>query len=236
MVRVGLALTGVWWLATGCIFPLPNAPTPGAVTFVQAANGHATSSTLSLSFNQLSTPGNAIVVALRWQPSTAPSPQVSDSLRNAYQVAIPPVNGVRTTSNDASEMLYATDISAGGFPLAISVMKPDATYLEAVAVEYLGMASTVSVDTTAVFNSGGTPDINETIATTSVRDLLVGWVVSTSPMTVVGPGFVGRDAVGGDLLEDEVAPIPGNYAASATPNAPDWIFLVSAFRASLSSQ
>jgi hypothetical protein len=233
MARLGLGALGVSVLAGGCIFPLPNPATPGAIAFVQATHGQAATSSLSLHFAGLSTPGDAVVVALRWQPSTAPAPDVSDAQRNGYQAALLPVNGLRTAANTASELVYTTNISAPEFPLALTVTKSDATFLEAFAVEYSGMSNSDSIDTTAAVFTGDQSNMNASVTTTAARDLLIGWVVSSGQSTAAGPGFIVRDSVAGDLLEDEVAPIAGTYSVSATANEPDWIFLVAAFRAGL---
>jgi hypothetical protein len=233
MARLGLGALSVAVLAGGCIFPLPNPATPGVIAFFQAAHVQTTTSPLTIHFSELSVPGDAVVVGLRWQPSTAPAPEVFDAQRNSYEPALPPVNGAGTAANTASEIVYATDISVLEFPLALTVTKSDATFLEAFAVEYSGMAVTDSVDATAAVSQGTGPDMNATVTTTAARDLLVGWVVSSGQSTTPGPGFIVRDSRAGDLVEDEVAPIAGTYNVSATATEPDWIFSVAAFRASL---
>lgn len=231
MARAGLGLLSVAWLASGCIFPLPNPATPGAITFQQAKTGHTNSPQLFMAFNDLNTNGNAIVVGMVWQPATAPPPTIIDTGRNTYTAALPPVNGSGTAGNEASQIAYATNITAGqGFPLALTVTKQDLTSLDVIAVEYAGVSSTSPIDGTAATSADVGPDMNASITTTSVRDLLVGWAVSGGQADA-GPGFLTRDAISGDIIEDEVAPIAGTYSASATATTPDWIFVVSAFRA-----
>ena len=95
--------------------------------------------------------------------------------------------------------------------------------------EYAGMSTVQPFDVAAggAGNAVGTDSAaTAPITTTGPNELIFGFVIDGS--VSAGAGFTTRGTDFADLTEDQIAPTPGTYRATATPTG-DWIATVVAF-------
>ena len=208
-------------------------PAAGGITPVQSGAistaGRVSSATIP--FGTVVQAGDLLVGWFAQYDSTG-QVQVSDNVNGAWTRA-----GASTTfSNGGGDiaLYYVQNSKAAPFGLTITVSSSSATYLEASAAEYSGVATTAALDqavaakgNSASPNSGSTPAVG-------AGELVVGGIVTGgSPGNVTaGTGFTMRTMTSGESadLEDIVASTAGPQAATATfSQATDWYSVVAVF-------
>ncbi len=214
--------------------PVPaTTPPAGAITAVQSGAlstpGRVTSATIPL--GGVVQAGDLLVGWFAQYDSTG-QVQVSDNINGTWTRA-----GASTTfSNGGGDiaLYYVQNSKAAPFGLTITVGSSTATFLEAAAGEYSGVATSAALDqavaakgNSATPNSGSTPAVG-------AGELVVGGIVTGgSPGNVTaGAGFTMRVMTGGESadLEDILASTAGPQAATATfSQATDWYSVVAVF-------
>ncbi len=208
-------------------------PAAGGITPVQsgAVSTPGRVSSTTIPFGTIVQAGDLLVGWFAQYDSTG-QVQVSDNVNGAWTRA-----GASTTfSNGGGDiaLYYVQNSKAAPFGLTVTVSSSSATYLEASAAEYSGVATAAALDqavaakgNSASPNSGSTPAVG-------AGELVVGGIVTGgSPGNVTaGTGFTMRMMTSGESadLEDIVSSAAGPQAATATfSQATDWYSVVAVF-------
>jgi hypothetical protein len=178
------------------------------------------------------TAGNANLLAIGWDDTSASISAVSDSAGNLYQAAVPMYRG-----NGVSQAIYyATGIKAGSNTVTVT-FNQSAAYVDLRVTEYSGLAP---ANTLGGGNSGtgtGASASSGTVTTTTTNELLFGAGYTAGGLITAGVGFTSRVVTSpdADIVEDMVASAPGSYAATAAGTAGAWVMQVAAFNAAVVS-
>jgi hypothetical protein len=191
-----------------------------------------TNTTGSLNFPSPNTAGNFIAVAIRGGLSSSQVFTVKDSNGNSYKKA---TQIGFTTSAVTSAIYYAESIKGGANTVTVS-MTVNAPLRFAI-LEYSGVATSNSLDSTAAAAGTGTAASSGNTTTAVNGDLLLGSVSTVNSATfTAGAGYVIRDSVpngsGAKLItEDQIQAAAGTASVTATLAASDtWGALLAAFK------
>jgi sulfur relay (sulfurtransferase) complex TusBCD TusD component (DsrE family) len=214
---------------------VPAPPPPSTVlAFVQQnyATPQSSQTKVAVAYTNSQTAGNANVVAIGWNDTSASISSVSDSAGNVYQAAVPTYRG-----NGLSQAIYySAGIKAGGNTVTVTFNQA-AVSVDLRVAEYSGLAPA----NTLVGGSSGTgisaSASSGTVSATTTNQLLFGAGMVAHVFTGAGAGFTSRVITkpDGDIAEDRVASAPGSYAATATVVSGAWLMQVAAFNAAVLS-
>jgi hypothetical protein len=255
----GVNTTPTSWSASSIIAPVPVGAATGnvVVTVVGIASngvlftvqsGIATiqliqhggkdagsTSSATLAFPANNTAGNFIAVAIRAGRSGAIF-TVSDSLGNTYRQAIQYNVTVDTPNGDTLGVFYAENIAGGANTVTVADNINGKTLRFAI-LEYSSVATSNSLDITAVNQSVSTAPSTVSVNTTANGDLLFGAIMTAAGDTVTaGTNYTLRDAVPAApntklITEDGVQATAGAATASATLSGSDkWGAGLAAFK------
>ena len=223
-------------LAFFCLLLLFHSQAPAAatgITLVQHKGKDAgTNTTGSVAFQNPNTAGNFIAVAIRGGLSSSQVSTVKDSNGNTYNKA---TQIGFTASAVTSAIYYAENIKGGANTVTVS-MTVNAPLRFAI-LEYSGVATSNSLDTTAAATGTGKVASSGNTTTAVNGDLLLGSLSTVNGATfTAGTGYVIRDSVpngsGAKMItEDQIQAAPGTASATATLSASDtWGALLAAFK------
>jgi hypothetical protein len=176
--------------------------------------------------------GHLNVVIVGWNDTVAQVSSVTDSVGNAYQLAVGPtlLNGVLSQS-----IYYAKNIlpAAGANTVTVTFSR-SAQYPDVRVLEYAGIDSAIPLDVVAAAAGNGTTSSCGAVTTTNATDLLIGANTVTTWTSGAGVNFARRlvTSPDGDIAEDRIVTAVGSYNATAplaTPGA--WVMQMVAFRA-----
>ncbi len=255
----GVSTTPTSWGASSIIAPVPVGATTGNVVVTvggAASNGilftvqsgiatiqliqHASkdagsTSSAALAFPANNTAGNFIAVAIRAGRSGAIF-TVSDTLGNTYRQAIQYNITVDTPNGDTLGIFYAENIVGGANTVTVADNINGKTLRFAI-LEYSGIATSGSLDVTAVNQGTSTAAGTVSVNTTANGDLLFGAVMDAAGDTVTaGTNYILRDVVPAApntklITEDAVQAVAGAATASATLSGADkWGAGLAAFK------
>jgi hypothetical protein len=187
-------------------------------------------SQVSTAYVSTQTAGNANLLAIGWNDTTATLTNVSDSAGNSYQVAVDTFRG-----NGMSQAIYyATGINGGNNTVTVKFDQP-AVYVDLRVTEYSGLASSNVFDTgtSATGNSSSASSGPATL--TASNELLFGAGMTATSFTAAGAGFTNRviTSPDGDIVEDRVSDVPGPYNATAPLNSGAWVMQLAAFKVAI---
>jgi len=172
------------------------------------------------------------VVVVGWNDSTATVSSVTDSRGNHYQLAVGPtvVDGLLSQS-----IYYASNIldaAAGANTVTVRFSNP-AVYPDIRILEYRGADPSSPVDGSAAQSGNSSMSSSGTLKTTNATDLLLAANTVTSHVTGPGGAFVSRLLTypDGDIAEDQMLTVAGNYTADAPITEGSWVMQAVAFRA-----
>ena len=243
------------WSATSIVVSVPSGVTTGNVTvtvggvtsnsvsfdvisgakiaLVQHTSIDAgTSSSATLTFVSNNIAGNWIGVCIR-AGAMNETFTVTDSAGNTYRKAF---QFSQTTDGDTVALFYAENIASGGN--AVTVSETTRTTLRFAILEYSGVATSGSLDVTAMAQGNNASPNSSNAVTTVSGDLLLGVIMTSDPEAyTAGSGYRMEESVPAQpgtklITEDQTQASAGAVSASATLGAADmWAAGLAAFKA-----
>ena len=210
-------------------------PLPTAVpAFVQQnyATPQSPQAQVAVAYPKAQIAGNANLIAIGWDDTSASINAVSDSAGNLYQVAVPMYRG-----NGVSQAIYySAGIKAGNNTVTVTFSQA-AAYADMRVMEYSGLAQTNTLGGGSSGTGTGTSASSGPVTTTVTNELLFGAGYTLDTFTAPGAGFTSRviTSPDADIVEDMVASAPGSYAATVAATVGAWVMQVAAFNAAVVS-
>jgi outer membrane protein assembly factor BamB len=216
-----LTYTGVgpFWgppsVAGGSLYEGDMAGNLYALNFVQvnSADPQANSSAVSVPFLQAQGAGDLNVVAVGFNDPTSTVTSVTDSARNAYQLAAPMTRG----SGLSQAIYYAKNINAAtaGSNVVTVKFSNAVPYPDVRIAEYGGLNTANPLDTSASAAGSGATANSGNLTTSAANELIFGAGMTTGGF--VAGGLITRiiTSPDGDIAGDTSAGSPGTYAATA---------------------
>ncbi len=173
--------------------------------------------------------GNLLVVLAGWNDATAAVSSVSDSLGDAFSLAVGPT---RRTTVLSQSIYYATNVAGGANSVTVRFNRA-AKFVDIRVLEYAGLDPVAPFD--SAVGASGSSGLASTgsLVTHAAGELLVaGDMVMTGSLTP-GAGFTSRVVTtpDSDIAEDSIAGAPGTYSATAPVSGPNgWVIQVAAFK------
>jgi IPT/TIG domain len=206
----------------------------GSIKLVQHAGkdaGMVNSSTLAFPSNN--TAGNFIAVVVR-AGKTGQTITVSDSHSNAYKPAVVLNMAV---DGETLAIFYAENVAGGANTVTVSDNLSPAGTLRFAILEYSGIALTNSLDNAIAAEGTGTTPNSGNAVTAWGGDLLLGEITSANAANfAAGSGYKVEDFVPAEpntklITEDQIQPVAGNAAATASLGGTDgWGAVLAAFK------
>ena len=203
------------------------------ITLVQHIGKDAgTTTTSTLAFASANTAGNFVAVAIRGGLSSSQVFTVSDSNGNTYKKA---AQIGYTASLVTSAIYYAENIKAGANTITVSMTVSGPFRFD--ILEYSGVATSNSLDATAVATGSTTAPNSGNLTTTVSGDLLLATVGTTNSATfTAGTGYTIRDFVPAEpstkhVSEDQIQAAAGLASAGVSLAVSDsWGAVLAAFK------
>jgi hypothetical protein len=210
------------------VIPPPPPPPPPKPQFIQQnyATPQSPQSQVTVPYLSPQTAGNANILAIGWNDDTSNLTNVSDSAGNVYHTAIPTFRG-----NGMSQAIYyATNIPAGSNTVTVNFQQP-ANYVDLRVTEYSGLSPTNTFDAGASGTGTGSTANSGSVTANLTNELLFGAGMTAGGFGGPGSGFTLRviTSPDSDIVEDQFAPAPGGYTATA-PVTDVWVMQLAAFR------
>jgi hypothetical protein len=182
---------------------------------------------------QLAADTNIVIVG--WNDATSTITSVTDSAKNAYQVAAPVVRGTGLSQ----AIYYAPNIkaaTAGTNKVTVSFSRT-VPYPDVRSLEYVGLDPTSPPDGSASASGTSSSANSGSAATTGTNDLLVGAGTTATVFTAPGTGYTKRviTTPDGDIAEDQIVTAAGTYNATAPLVSGPWVMQLAAFKAASTS-
>jgi len=175
--------------------------------------------------------GDANILAIGWNDTSASITSVSDYLGNVYHVAVPTYR-----SNGMSQAIYYANNITGGTNLVTVTFNPAAIYVDLRAAEYSGLSLSNVLDAGNSAGGTGTNANSGTVTTAFTNELVVGAGMTLGGFSAAGAGF-GNEIIteqDGDIMEDKIAAAIGVYPATASlDSSSQWLMQVAAFMAAV---
>lgn len=188
----------------------------GPPAYVQSAWAapQAPVSALALALGAPQAAGDALVVFVGWNDTSATISAVTDSRGDALALAVGPTKRTTVLTQSA---YYARSVLAGANTVTVHFSKA-AKFVDLRVVEYTG----VDALDAASAASGSAALATTSLATAQAGDLIVAGVLTTTGSMSPGSGFATRLVTNpdDDQVEDRVAGAPGTYSAMAPISAP----------------
>jgi Putative Ig domain len=185
---------------------------------------------VTLTFPNATATGNELIVAVTdYYPSEGVPFTISDSKGNTWKTAIDYVNSAHII------VFYAENI-VGGAGETVTVTASGPTYYSVTGMEYAGLATSNSLDVTAVNRGTGASYTSGAAAIASPNELLLGvhhvWGGGTSFTPSAGWSTVGLQVSGDEAqVQDQVVAAPGSYASTGTESSSnDTVSVLVAFK------
>jgi len=208
-----------------------NPPAASGIRFAQSASATPQSTTASVSvpFSGAQGGGDLNVVVVSWSDTTSNVQSVTDTLGNAYTLAVGPTTG----TGKRQSIYYAKNIRSGSNTINLAfnqaAVSPDVRVLE-----YSGVDTVAPLDA-AIGASGNSSIANSgTAALSNANDLIIGANIVGAKNIVAGSPFTTRvlTATTQNIVEDRVVNVGGSYNAwSSMVGAAPWVMQMVAFKA-----
>jgi hypothetical protein len=210
----------------------PPPPPPAQPKFIQQnyAVPQSPQAQVSVAYPNAQSSGDANILALGWNDTTASIANVSDSLGNSYQVALPTFRG-----NGMSQAIYfSPSIQSGNNTVTVMFDQP-AAFVDLRVTEYSGIMPTNSFDVGASSTGVGSSADSGPLSPGATNELLFGAGMTATTFTGPGLGFTTRviTSPDGDILEDQIANALGPFSATASLSSGAWLMQLAAFKAAL---
>jgi len=186
---------------------------------------------VSVTYTGAETAGDANLLAIGWNDTTASIVSVNDTAGNVYHAAVATFRG-----NGMSQAIwYATSIAAaaGGTNQVTVTFDQAAVFVDLRITEYGGLAASAPFDVGASATGNGSAAATGTISTASTGELLFAAGMTGVSFTAPGAGYASRviTSPDGDLVEDALGIAAGNHSAAASLSGGTWILQLAAFKA-----
>jgi hypothetical protein len=207
----------------------PPIPAPPRLVFVQQAPAtpQTPQAQVAVTYAAPQVAGDGNIVAIGWNDVTASIVSVSDTLGNAYRVAVPTFRGAGLSQ----AIYYSAGIAAGTNTVTVTFDQP-ASFVDLRATEYAGLHPTDPFDAGASAGGNGTSADSGPVTTSTPVELLFGAGMTAATFDAPGLGFTQRviTVPDGDIAEDRVVSVIGTDDATAASNAGAWLMQVAAFK------
>jgi hypothetical protein len=222
--------------ATPIATPIPSpTATPMASTPKFVQSGYSTPSSQSIvtvRYAGSQAAGGLNVVVVGWGDTTTIVNSVTDSVGNAYTLAVGPTKYSKTLSQS---IYYAKNILGASAGNVVSVKFSRTTpYPDVRILQYSGLDTANPLDvTTSAIGTGSICD-SGLLNTTGPARMLVAANMVTDHTSTAGVGFTMRAITNpdGNGAEDRIVTSTGSYSATAGLNQRcDWVMQMVAFRA-----
>ncbi|MGA9797564.1 MAG: IPT/TIG domain-containing protein [Terriglobales bacterium] len=210
-------------------------PATSGIQFVQVASATPGTSAASVpvAYPSAQGAGDLNVVVVSWSDTTSTIQSVTDSLGNAYTLAVGPTTG----TGQRQSIYYAKNIITGSNTVTVAfnqaAASPDVRVLE-----YSGVDTVAPLDVT-IGASGNSSTANSGSATlTNANDLIIGANIVGAKNIVAGSPFTPRalTSTNSNIVEDRVVNVAGSYYAwSPMVSAAPWVMQMVAFKAGTST-
>jgi hypothetical protein len=182
---------------------------------------------LSVPYPQSQSAGNANLLAIGWNDAVATITNISDSVSNNYQIAVPTFRG-----NGMSQAIYyCPNIKSGTNTVTVKFNQP-AAFVDLRTTEYSGLSKTNTFDTGTSGTGNGTTASSGVITISATNELLFGAGMTATTFGAPGPGFSQRviTSPDGDIVEDQVVTTAGSFNATASLSSGAWLMQIAAFK------
>jgi len=204
------------------------------VNFIQGDNAttETPQTTATVTYTAPQQAGGLNIVVVGWNDSTAQVQSVTDTVGNAYSLAVGPTvqPGVATQAIYYAKNIVAATANQNTVTVTFTQA---ATSADVRIAEYSGLDTTNPLDVSTAAQGNGTLSDSGSVTTTNGNDLLVAANQVQTGTSGAGTGYTtlvitSPDA---DLLEDRVVTAAGNYNATAPiSSSGQWIMQMVAFR------
>jgi hypothetical protein len=207
--------------------PPPQSAVPALVqlnyTTPQSAQSHVT-----VAYRYPQSAGNANIVAIGWNDTSAVITSVTDTAGNSYQPVVPIYR-----TNGLSQAIYYASMIQGGSNAVTVVFNINAMFVDLRITEYSGLQATAAFDAGVSAGGNGTSGDSGAVTVTGTNDLLFAAGMAGNGFAATGNGFDERVITDpdGDMVEDGIAVLPGVYHATAALLPGTWLLQVAAFKA-----
>lgn len=208
--------------------------TGSSISFVQmnSATPQAAQSPVTVPYLNSQTAGDLNVVVVGWNDTAATITSVTDTLGNAYTLAVGPTVQTGTATQ---AIYYAKNIASAppGANTVTATFTPPAFHPDIRIAEYSGIDPLNAFDAGVGAQGNTATSDSGPVNTTNGNDLLVGANTVQSISTGAGAGYISRAITpDGDILEDQIVSVPGSFnATTILDKIQPWIMQVAAFRA-----
>jgi len=201
-----------------------------SIRFVQvnAATPQSLISSVPVPYKNSEAAGDLNVVVVGWNDTTSSVSSVTDTLGNAYSVAVGPT----TASGARQSIYYAKNIKGGSNTVTVNFNQA-AAYPDIRVLEYSGASTTSPVDVTASAVGSSTSASSGSATTTTANELIFGADTIATGTPGPGAGFTSRiiTSPDSDIAEDKNVSTVGSYSATA-PVSPSgyWVMQMVTFK------
>jgi hypothetical protein len=183
-----------------------------------------------VSYSNPQAAGDANILAIGWNDTTANITNVSDSIGNTYQAVLPTFRG-----NGLSQAIYfAGNIHGGTNTVTVQFDQP-AAYVDLRVTEYSGLRPTNAFDSGASGTGVGSTADSGPVSLVETNELLLGAGMTATTFTSPGPGFITRviTSPDADIVEDRITSSLGGSSATADLSSGAWLMQAVGFKAAL---
>jgi hypothetical protein len=231
-----LASSGAWLMQVAAFRTGPPPAGVGGIGFVQ--QNYTSSQTLqtevAVTYPIAQTAGNLNILAIGWNDITANITNVTDSVGNTYQMAVPTFRSTFRGGGLSQAIYYAANILSSGTNTVTVTFDQPAQSVDLRATEYSGLSQDNPFDAGA--SAAGTSALADSglLMTSQTNELLfaAGMVGGSLAGPGPGPGYVQRVITqpNKDFIEDTVAVSVTTYNATAPLTSGGWLMQVAAFK------
>ncbi|HUK32708.1 MAG TPA: DUF4038 domain-containing protein [Vicinamibacterales bacterium] len=201
-------------------------------TFVQQSYAvpQPPQSTVVATYTSAETAGDANIIAIGWNDTTASITSVTDTAGNTYQLAVPTFRG-----NGLSQAIYyASNIQSVAPGNQVSVtFDQGAAYVDLRITEYSGLKHTTPFDAGSSASGSGSSASSGSVNTSTANELLFAAGMTGMSFTAPGTGYTTEvlTSPDSDIIEDAESGAAGSYTASASSTGGTWLLQLAAFEA-----
>ena len=211
-----------------------NPPAAGGIHFAQSASAtpQSTTANVSVPFSGTQGGGDLNVVVVSWSDTTSTIQSVTDTLGNAYTLAIGPTTG----TGKRQSIYYAKNIRAGSNTVNVAfnqaAVSPDVRVLE-----YSGVDTVAPLDAAVGATGNSSTASSGSAVLSNANDVIIGANIVGAKNIVAGSPFTAEVLTGttSNIVEDRLVNVGGSYNAWTPLVSPaEWVMQMVAFKAGTS--
>jgi hypothetical protein len=218
------------------VYGLNPPPPSNDIRFLQvaAATPQQATSSVSVTYPNTQIPGDMNIVVVGWNDTTSSVQSVTDSVGNAYTLAVGPTKG----SGITQAIYYARNIVGGNNAVTVK-FNTAAAYADIRILEYYGLDTSSPMDGAAASSGNSAVSSSGPVTINSNSELLFAANTVATGTSQPGTPFVMRiiTTPDGDIAQDAIVNAPGTYNATASMTSSGaWVMQQVAFRAAGATQ